>query len=248
MISVTILTKNAEKTLEATLKSLVSFKEVIIYDTGSTDRTLEIAGQFTNVKIVQGPFIGFGPTHNEATAAAGHDWILSIDSDEVVQDSLYEEILKLPLDKKTVYEIQRCNHFGKKWIRCCAGWHPDWVKRLYHRRSTLFSHDQVHEKILTEGMKIMRLQGKINHFPYQGIADFLEKMQFYSSLFAQQNYETKDASLGKAILHGMFAFIKNYFFKKGILGGKEGFIISLYNSHVAYYKYLKLAEKKDYFR
>jgi len=241
-ISVTVLTKNCGDTLLATLQSLETFSEVIVLDTGSVDDTLEIAGEFPNVKIHHAEFKGFGPLHNEATSFASNDWVLSIDSDEIITPELVREIQEILLDPGFVYSIQRDNYFNGKKIRCCAGWYPDPVVRLYNRRHTRFSNDAVHEKVLSEGLHVATLQGTLKHTPYRTIFDFLDKMQKYSTLFAQQNRGKKQSSFFKALIHGTSAFIKNYIFKRGIFGGKEGFIISLYNSQTAYYKYLKLAQ------
>jgi len=241
VITAIILTKNSSATLAKTLESLAAFPEVIIYDTGSEDDTLNIAKQFPYVRIETGPFIGFGPTHNAAALKASHDWILSIDSDEVVSKELSEEIRALLLDPRAVYKIPRHNFFNEKEIKGCSGWYPDPVIRLYHRKSTHFSCDSVHEKIVSSHMKCIPLSSPLLHTPYRKIEDFLHKMQFYSTLFAEQHRGKKKGSLFQAILHSYAAFFKSYFLKKGFLLGKEGFIISMYNAHVAFYKYLKLA-------
>lgn len=246
-VSVTVLTKNCGDTLLATLQSLQMFPEVIVLDTGSNDDTLEIAGEFPNVKIHHAQFSGFGPLHNEATSIASNDWVLSIDSDEIATPELVREIQGLLLDPNSVYSILRDNYFNGKAIRCCAGWYPDRVIRLYNRRKTRFSNDAVHEKVLREKMRVIPLQYTIKHTPYRTISDFLTKMQKYSTLFAEQNRGKKKSSFLKAASHGISAFIKSYIFKRGIFGGKEGFIISLYNSQTAYYKYLKLAELNQKF-
>ncbi len=242
MISVTILTKNCQDTIGSTIASVQKFPEVLIFDSGSTDSTLKIASQFPNVKIVQGVFTGFGPAHNAASSHAAHDWILSIDSDEVLTQELVEEILRLDLKSDRVYQIDRKNYFNGKWIRWCGGWHPDPVVRLYHRLATRFSDDAVHEKVVVGKLQLTPLSSPLLHTPYRSMDDFLSKMQMYSSLFAKQNQGKKRASVAIAILHGWFAFLKSYLFKKGFLGGKEGFIISIYNGHTAFYKYLKLME------
>ncbi len=245
MITVTILTKNSAETLASTLDSVKEFPEVLVYDTGSSDRTVELAKQFSNVKVVEGPFEGFGPTHNKASSLASHDWILSIDSDEVLSPELSKEILQLELSLSTVYRIDRHNFFNQKWIRCCGGWYPDPVIRLYHRQKAQFSEAAVHEKILHADLKIESLSAPLLHTPYRSIEDFLHKMQLYSTLFAQQNRDKKKSSLKKALFHSMGAFFKSYFIKRGFLGGKEGFIISLYNGHTTFYKYLKLVRLND---
>jgi len=242
MISVTILTKNCEATLPATLSSLQSFPHVLVYDTGSTDQTLTIASRFPNVQIIQGQFVGFGPTHNAASGLAAHDWILSIDSDETLSSELALELLKLKLDPKTAYQIPRHNYFNGKWIRCCGGWYPDPIVRLYHRKTTRFTDDAVHEKVITTGLTVTPLASPLLHTPYRSMEDFLTKMQSYSTLFAEQHRGKKKTSLAGALLHGWHAFLKSYILKKGFLGGKEGFIISLYNGHTTFYKYLKLHE------
>jgi len=239
MISATVLTKNSEKTLQATLDSLKNFSEVIVFDSGSTDKTLEIARQYANVTIHTSPFLGFGPMHNLASSHATHDWILSIDSDEIVTEELAKEIFTLTLDPTSIYTVQRANYFNGRHIKWCGGWHPDIVCRLYNRKKTQFSTDLVHEKVEEKDQKIVPLKETLLHTPYREIKDFLDKMQHYSTLFAEQNSDKK-SSLSKALLHSWAAFFKSYILKKGFLGGKEGLIISIYNGHTAFYKYLKL--------
>jgi len=241
MISVHILTKNSAQTLGKTLQSLKAFPEVLVYDTGSTDETLEVACKFPNVKVHSGIMSGFGEVHNKAADLCKYDWILSIDSDEELSHELADEILSLQLNPKCVYAILRDNYFNGKKMRCCAGWHPDWVVRLYNKKETHFSNDAVHEKVVAKDLQTVRLKHTMKHTPYRSMSDFLDKMQKYSTLFAHQ-HQGKKASLAKAIGHSLGAFIKNYIFKRGIFGGREGFIISLYNAQTTYYKYLKLAE------
>lgn len=242
MLSITILTKNCEATLKATLESVQSFPEVVVLDTGSTDRTLEIAKAFPNVKVFSRPFLGFGPTHNEASALASYDWIFSLDSDEVMTPELITEIQALTLNPKNIYQIRRDNYFNGKHIRCCSGWYPDIVLRLYHRLATQFSDASVHECVLSDGLNVVSLRHAVLHTPYRGIHDFLAKMQTYTTLFAEQNRHKKKSSLAHAVAHSAYAFFKSYILKRGFLGGKEGFIISLYIGQTAFYKYLKLAE------
>jgi len=239
MITATVLTKNNQKTLKNTLDSLKTFDEVIVLDSGSTDETLAIASKYPNVTIHSSLFLGFGPMHNYASELASNDWILSIDSDEVLSDELIKELGELELNPQIVYEIQRFNYFNDKHIKWCGGWHPDFVVRLYHRKSTQFSDDLVHERIDHEGIAKETCKSPLIHTPYVEISDFLDKMQHYSNLFAQQHVSTK-ASIWQALFHGWHAFFKSYIFKRGFMGGKEGFVISIYNGHSSFYKYLKL--------
>lgn len=243
-ISVTVLTKNSEKYLKEVLKSLAPFGEVVIYDTGSTDNTIDIAQTFPNVRVIRAEFIGFGPTHNMASAAAKNNWILSIDSDEIATPELIRAIADENGDIKSVFSFPRHNYFNGKFIKWC-GWYPDRQIRLYNKTKTKFSDDQVHEAIIADSMRHVALKGPIIHHSYGSIADFLAKMQSYSSLFANQYRGKRKSSFSKALLHGFFAFFKAYVLKRGFLGGYEGYIISAYNGHTAYYKYLKLHEANN---
>lgn len=244
MISVTILTKNSEKYLEEILITLNDFDEVLLLDNGSKDNTLNIAKKFKNTTIRSTEFIGFGKLHNLAIDLAKNDWILSIDSDEIPSKALIKEILTKKLDPGHVYSIVRHNYFNDKFIRWC-GWYPETVLRLFNKQKTRFTESEVHEKVIIGNLKEACLKNPLKHYPYASITDFLRKMQHYSELFAKQNKGKKKSSPLKAICHGTFAFFKSYFIKRGFLGGYEGFLISMYNGHTAFYKYLKLFEANE---
>ncbi|MCH9626771.1 MAG: hypothetical protein S4CHLAM2_03990 [Chlamydiales bacterium] len=241
MISVTILVKNGERCLKEVLDSLQKFDEIVVYDTGSTDDTLTLAKSYPNVRIIQQPFTGFGPDHNAAAAQAQHDWILSIDADEVLSEELANEILSTSLDPHTVYSLPRHNYYNGRHIKWC-GWHPESVIRLYNKQITAFSEAMVHEKVEDKGLKKMRFFQPLRHYSYASVSDFLQKMEHYSTLFAQQYQHKRKSSPLTAYLHGMTAFFKSFILKRGFLGGYEGFLISAYNGHTAFYKYLKLYE------
>src|SRR5262249_51805513 len=130
---------------------------------------------------------------------------------------------------------------NERFIKWC-GWYPDRQVRLYNRTKTQFTNAFVHEAIISDHMKVFALEAPMIHFSYESIADFLAKMQSYSTLFAKQYAGKSSSSPLKAIVHGFFAFFKSYILKKGILGGYEGYLISAYNGHTAFYKYLKLYE------
>ncbi len=244
-ISVTILTKNSEKYLFEVLNSLISFDEVIILDNGSTDKTIEILKEFSNTKLFVSEFIGFGNLKNLASTYATNEWILSIDSDEVVSKELANEILNLELKKDTIYSIKRLNHYNKKPIKCC-GWYPDRVKRLYNKSSTKFNSLKVHESLISEGFKNITLQNDLIHYTTDGIEQMLSKMALYSS-YGAENIISKNCKISSftPILHFISAFLKNYFLKKGIFYGRVGFNISLLNSLGSFFKYAKAYELQN---
>jgi glycosyltransferase involved in cell wall biosynthesis len=241
MISVTILTKDSARLLRKVLNALSAFEEVLVLDTGSSDETLAIAREFANVRVHSTHFKGFGPLHNEAAALARHDWILSLDSDEVMTPELSREIAALALDDGCVYSISLHNYFNGKWIRWC-GWYPDRHVRLYNKKRTRFTDAPVHEEIIGDGLREIALRAPVAHYSYTCVADFLTKIQRYSDLFAQQHRGKVSSSLSKAIGRGLAAFVKSYVLKRGFLGGPEGFLISTSNAISAFYRYMKLLE------
>lgn len=126
-------------------------------------------------------------------------------------------------------------------MRGCSGWYPDWVVRLYNKQRTRFSDDAVHEKVISQGLRVVKLQHSLRHTPYRSLEDLKRKKEVYTQLFVEQNKGKKKSSFAKAVLHGIFAFVKSYIFKRGFLCGKEGFILSRYIGSVAYLKYRKLS-------
>jgi glycosyltransferase involved in cell wall biosynthesis len=242
-ISVTILTFNSQKYLQKVLESTAGFSEVVLLDSGSSDDTLKIASSFSNVVVHHSPMDeGFGVQHQRAERLAKNEWILSLDSDEVLSEELVLEIESLSLDQNCVYSIRRDNYYRGKKIECCS-WHPDRVNRLYRRDKTGFDSKKVHESVKIEGLNVVPLKNPMTHYSYECAGDFLAKMQKYSELFANENMGKKSSSPLKALSRGCFTFFKSYVLKKGFLQGYEGFVISVYNAHTAFWKYIKLYEK-----
>jgi len=245
MITATILAKNAKKHIEESLSSLYFVDEIVVLDDGSTDGTLEIAAKFANVKIyTQERFEGFGKAHQKMEALSCNDWILSIDSDEVVSKELANEIMGEKLDKNTVYKISFDNYYRGKHIKGC-GWSPDYKYRLYNRTVTGFDDKEVHENITLAGLKIKELKHPAKHYSFDSAADFLRKIQNYSDLYAKEYAGKKNSSVAKAVFRSFFAFFKSYIVKKGFLDGYGGFIVSCYNASGVFWKYMKLYEANN---
>ena len=241
-ISIVIIASNAGSTIERCLKSVQGFNEVVLYLNNTTDNTAAIAATFTNVKVVDGEFTGFGPTKNEAASHAQNDWIFTLDSDEELTESLVKELQSLSLEPDSVYSVGRINHYDNVPVLCC-GWHPDTVIRLYNRQSTGYTDAQVHEKIITASSQIKELAHPLKHYPYDSISSLLKKADSYSTLFAKANAHKKKSSIFKACLHGIFGFFKHYVLKRGVMYGYNGFVISSFNALGSFLKYLKLEEE-----
>lgn len=243
LISATVLTRDNAQTLPRVLAALEWCAEVVVLDTGSTDGTLAIAASFSNVSLHQltGAFPGFGRVHQLAVELARHDWILSVDSDEVVSADLADEILALPLDRRVVYAIPFENYYNGKHITTC-GWSPDCHERLFNRTATNFCASEVHERVQTRHLAVRRLRNPIEHYSYRSLDDFLRKMSAYSRLFATQNAGRKKSSPVKAVARSGWAFFKSYFLERGVLQGTEGLVISAYKAQTVFWKYLMLHE------
>lgn len=246
-ISIVLITKDASVSLEACLKTLEKFDDITIYDNGSTDNTLDIAHSFDNVTVHTGPFLGFGKSKAHAASLAKHDWVFSLDSDEHIPTALAEELLHMPLQSTSVYEVRRDNYYNGRHIRCC-GWYPEYIVRLYNRTKTGFDEAMVHEKVKTGLLTTDRLANPIKHFSFHNVEDFLNKIQKYSEIYANEHKGKKDASVAKAVLRGKSMFLKSYLLKGGWKFGFEGFVISFFAGLGTTVKYLKLREKNLYNR
>jgi len=240
-ISVVILTKNSSKYIKQVLSAVSEFDEVVILDNGSTDDTMDIARIFNNVVVHEHEFIGFGPLKNYASSLAKNDWVLSLDSDEILTKSFIDSLQNRKLDPKSVYTIERLNYYKDKKIQYC--WNNDIIIRLYNKNSTKFNNKYVHEGIESNGLNVELLHGSIKHYSYSSISEFMIKADRYSTLFAEQNAGKQSSSPMKAISHALFAFIKIYILKRGFLDGYIGLIISFTQASEKFYKYMKLYEK-----
>ena len=242
-ITVTILTKNSTKHLEECLQALQRFDEVVILDNGSTDNTMEIARTFQNVNIYENAFTGFGPLKILATEYSSNDWVLSLDSDEILSKELADEILTLNLEKDTVYSIQRDNYYNRKKITCC-GWSNDWVNRLFNRRETGFNTNLVHESVvLNRSIQVKKLHNTLKHYTFDDASHLIKKMDHYSTLWASDRKGKKKSSPMNAFFRGLFTFFKSYILQKGFLAGSNGLVISVSNANGTFYKYMKLYEQ-----
>ena len=240
-ISAIVLVKNNENTLSATLQSLKAFEDVVLYDNGSTDQSMEIARRYTNVNLVQGEFKGFGRTKNHAASFAKNDWVIIVDSDEVVDETLLQTLQTKSLDDHTVYLLNFKAFYKNIQVKHC-GWNDQKIKRVFNKKVTHYNDNDVHEDIITDGLKTELLDGNVEHYSYHSISEFIIKADRYSTLFAQNNVGKRTSSPLKAFFNGGYSFIRTYIFKRGFLDGYVGLVIAYSHMVTNFYKYIKLYE------
>jgi glycosyltransferase involved in cell wall biosynthesis len=240
-ISVAIITKNEELAIGRCLQSVSWADEVIVLDSGSTDKTIDIARDLGAKVSVTADWPGFGPQKNRALDLATGDWIFSLDADEWVTRELAEEIQSTITGKPDfdAYRLPRMSSFCGRFMRH-SGWWPDHVVRLFRRGSARFSDDIVHERTLVDG-GVGTLRNTLMHETYVDLEDMQEKFNRYSTLGAEALHARgARGGIAKAVLHGLSAFLRTYLLRRGFLDGREGFLLAVANAEVAYYKYAKL--------
>ena len=239
-VSCVIIVKNAAGTITTVLDALACFHDVVVYDNGSDDGTQALVANYSNVNLVEGPFLGFGETKQRAASYALNDWVLSLDADEVLSDDFIGELACLSLAEGCVYSITRSNYYKDREVKYC--WGKDVIVRLYDRTQTDFNSNKVHEFVVTEGFEVILLDGVVKHYPYQNISQFIIKLDKYSSLFAEDKHGIKRSSPLKAFLNAGFSFFTTYILKRGFMDGSAGLIIAFSHMATNFYKYMKLYE------
>lgn len=233
-----LITRDAAATIERTLESLTAFPEVIVYDNGSTDDTIERCRRFANVKVVTGEFFGYGKTKNHAVSLARGDWVLSIDADEYVGAALLAELERLRLDDPSVaYVVERHNLFLGKDVRR-AGLGGNWLVRLFNRRRCRFSDVLVHEKVIVPvGCTTARLRGALWHQACTDLNQILEKISRYSELNRRDGAPTR--GILNIWLRSAWSFFKSYVLRGGFLEGWRGIVIAHSDAMGTFFKHVK---------
>jgi len=233
-----LITRNAAAKIERTLRSLAGFPEVIVYDNGSTDETVERCRQFPNVKVVTGQFFGYGPTKNHAMSLARGDWVLSIDADEYLSRALLEELRTISLDDPSVaYAVERHNLFLGKDVRH-GGYGDDWLVRLFNRRRCRFNDAAVHEKLVVPAdCTTMRLRGTLWHQACTDLQQMLDKISRYSEL--NRHVSAKPRSPFHIWIGSCYSFFKSFVLKGGFLDGWRGLAIAYGDATGAFFKHMK---------
>jgi glycosyltransferase involved in cell wall biosynthesis len=241
-LSVAIITKDEEKRLPECLKS-VSFADdiVVVVDSRSTDRTLEIAERF-GCRVFIEDWKGDGPQKNSAIDKCKHEWILIVDADERIPEETAREIKQIISDPKNAdaYSFPRRNYFHGRWIKY-SGWWPDRTVRLVRKSKGRFQ-AITHGRWETSGI-LEKVDVPFDHYSFTCYSDMLTIMEIRSTDMARELFEAgKRANVFTPFFHGIAMFIKVYILKLGFLNGLDGFIFAITRAGGTFFKYAQLLE------
>jgi glycosyltransferase involved in cell wall biosynthesis len=246
-ISVYIIAFNEADKIRDCINTVLWADEIIVVDSHSTDGTTEIAEEL-GATVVHIPFNGYGNLRNQAISYCKGDWILSLDSDERCTEEVRDEITNIiKSESYDVYRVPRKNFFMGRWIKY-SGWYPNFRQpQLFKNGKMTYTMDKVHEGYISHSNKeIGVIKNNIWQFPFKSTEEVIKKANRYSSLGVSK-LESRGVRGGifKAFLHGLFAFLKHYFFKLGFLDGGPGFVIAFGNFEGTFYRYIKLMEAQE---
>jgi glycosyltransferase involved in cell wall biosynthesis len=243
-LTLVIITLNEEINLARCLESAKTVAdEIVIVDSFSTDGTGEIALSF-GARFIQRSWMGFAQTKNYANGLASHDWILSLDADEVLDEAMSRHILRIKEQSKPdhqAYELRRLPNYCGHWIRH-SGWNPDRKIRLFNRKTARWVGDYVHESLQVDaGLRIGHLEGICYHYTFRTIQEHVATINRYSELAKDElKQRGKKATLFHLIIKPWAEFIRSYILKGGFRDGYAGLIVSMMNAYDKFIRYAKL--------
>lgn len=242
-ITATIITLNEERNIARAAESLRCCDEILIVDSGSSDRTLELA-RGLGARVIETTWRGYAQQKNFAAAEASHDWILSLDADEALSESLEGEIWNLKKNTAAsgalldAYTMPRLAQYLGRWI-LHSGWYPDRKVRLYRRDRAQWVGDFVHESVQVQG-RIGHLDGNLLHYTCDSLSQHLRTMDRYTTLAAEEIVaRKKSVSASRLIVDPGWTFVKSYLIQRGFQDGREGLIIAYMAAMYTFLKYAK---------
>ncbi|WP_053975593.1 glycosyltransferase family 2 protein [Mangrovimonas xylaniphaga] len=244
-LSGVIITYNEERNIERCLQSLVGIvDEIVVVDSFSTDNTKAICEKY-KVTFIEQQFLGYIEQKNFALQQASHDYIVSLDGDEALSDTLRESILKLKNNWQwDGYYCNRFNNFCGQWIKH-SDWYPNRKLRVFDRRKASWKGINPHDNVVLHDTKAKagKLKGDLLHWTYQTYSEFNQKTEYFSSIAAKAYFDLgKKASLWKIVFNPTWAFFKSYVLRLGFLDGLNGLVICIQTSNITFLKYTKLRE------
>jgi glycosyltransferase involved in cell wall biosynthesis len=238
-LTVVIVAKNEETNIAECVASASFADAVLVLDSGSTDATASRAAA-AGARVVQTDWPGYGSQVARGFGMTDTAWVMSLDADERITPRLREEVLAaIQTAKFDGFRIPRVSEFCGKAI-LHSGWRPDHTLRLGRRDKAGFTDHFLHAHMTVDGT-VSELKASLIHYSYPNIGNVLEKLDRYSTGAARDmKARGKTGSVGTAVVHGAFAFVRSYVLRRGFLDGSHGLMLAIYNAEYAYYKYIKL--------
>ncbi len=240
-ISACIISFNEEKKIEDCLKSLDGIvDEIVVVDSLSTDKTIEIASKYT-AHIYHQKFLGHIEQKNLAVSKASHDWILSLDCDERLSGELKASILSMKekLEECDAYQMARKTFYIYRWLNHC--WYPDMKVRLFNKQQAFWGGTNPHDKVIVDSGKITRLQGDILHYSFDTVSSHIQTLDKFTEIGAKEIIKRgKRVTILSPFTHGFWMFFRMYFLKKGFLDGFAGLLASILSFVHVFVKYSKV--------
>jgi glycosyltransferase involved in cell wall biosynthesis len=240
-ISACIISFNEEKKIEDCLKSLQSVvDEIIVVDSLSTDKTLEIVAKYTD-KIFEQKFLGHVEQKNLAVSKASHDWILSLDCDERLSAQLQDSIknIKNNLSLYDAYKMPRKTFYVYRWLNHC--WYPDKKVRLFDKNKARWGGTNPHDKVIVSSDNIQELKGDILHYSFDSVSAHIQTLDKFTEIGAQEIIKKgKKVSVWSPLLHAKWTFVRMYLVRGGFLDGFAGLVASILSFMHAFVKYSKV--------
>ena len=241
-ISAVIVTLNEERNIARAIESLRCADEILVVDSGSKDRTREIASRL-GARVIEEPWRGYAAQKNFAAHAATYDWILSIDADEAVNEALEGEVLALKLTEPAfkAWSMPRLAQYCGRWIRH-SGWYPDKKIRLYHRAFGEWVGSYVHESVKSEH-RSGELKGHLLHFTCGSLSEHVQTVDKYTTLAARELAMKGNAiPLRYLTLDPAWTIFRTYVLRRGFLDGPQGIAIAWMAGVYTFLKYAKARE------
>lgn len=244
-ISACVISYNEEKKIEACLKSLEGLvDEIILVDSNSTDKTVEIASHYTD-RIYRQPFLGYVAQKNFAVEKARYDWILSLDCDERLSAGLRwsVEAIKDRMEAFDAYAMNRKTYYVYRWLNHC--WYPDTKVRLFNKHRAKWVGISLHEKVKVDSGHIQRLRGDILHYAFESISAHLQTLDRYTEIGADEILQRGEkVGVLSPLAHGLWTFFSLYVLRRGFLDGFAGFVVSVLSFTHVFVKYSKVIVRR----
>ncbi|MFQ5598168.1 MAG: glycosyltransferase family 2 protein [Nitrospiria bacterium] len=244
-ISASIISFNEERKIADCLESLEGVvDEIIVVDSESTDKTIEIAATYTQ-NIYHQKFLGHIQQKNLAVSKAKHDWILSLDCDERLSETLKESIMSIKdrLDQFDAYRMSRKTFYVYRWLDHC--WYPDVKVRLFNKHQAEWGGTNPHDRVMVNSTRVKRLNGDILHYSFDSISDHIQTIDKFTEVGANEILKNgKKVTVLSPLGHAFWIFFRMYILRRGFLDGFAGLAASVLSFMHVFVKYGKVVVRR----